>query len=68
MRKTIVILIVILLIGALFLGGCTETDPDDSGSTINSAAEADETIDNASLDISGINNSLDDIDNLLTEP
>jgi len=56
-------LLVISLIAVAFLFfGCTSP----TGSAVNSQAEADKTLADVGTDLSGINNSLEDIDNTLS--
>jgi hypothetical protein len=66
MKKILVILVLVVLIVGLI--GCTgETPPAGDDVTVNTLAEADDVIGDIGTDLSGISDSLDDIDSTLTD-
>ena len=64
--KAIAILIVILLALTMIIG-CTEPVTDDNAPKVTTQDEVSNTLNDASTDLSGVKQTLDDIDNTLTE-
>jgi len=68
MKTMIAILLVALFVCSVFLLGCTQGGIDTNTSVkITSADQANKTVGDVSSDISGISNSLDQIDQTLTD-
>ena len=65
MKKAIILLIALLMIGTLLFSGCTQQQPADKN--INSDSTAAKAISDVSSDILGVKNSLNEIDQNLTD-
>ncbi len=69
MKKIITILVLISVV--VLIVGCTAPEdtntPTDTNFTVNTAAEASDATSDIGTDLSGITDSLDEIDNTLTE-
>ena len=70
MKKIIAIgITLVVLVAMVSYMGCTEPEqpPADDGSKVTNQQEADSTLNDISTDLSGITNSLDEIDDTLTQ-
>lgn len=68
--QKIILVVLVLIISVSVLFGCTFVGTDTNSQTavkINSQSEAIKSVNDVSSDVSGIANSLDDIDQLLTD-
>ncbi len=66
--KKIYFALAILLTVSVLMSGCTQTDTTDSGEekvTVTNSDEANQTLNDASVDITGIDNTLSDLDDSL---
>lgn len=66
--KKIYFALAILITFSVLMSGCTQTDTTDSGEekvTVTNSDEANQTLNDASVDITGIDNTLSDLDDSL---
>jgi peptidoglycan hydrolase CwlO-like protein len=65
MKKILAICLIISL--ALVMFGCTTTEVNDTNTTVTTENEANQSIDDLSSDLTGLEDTINDIDNLLGE-
>jgi len=64
--KLIAVLVLVMIVFTLFFG-CTVTDDTNGAPKVTTQAEANQSINDASTDLSGVKQTLDDIENDLTQ-